>query len=73
MELFDELIDNTKNWLPKDGTVNYYGKVFPFNKADYYLSTFRERIDSLRSRLQMFVLMAKATLSDASDELVGIG
>ncbi len=35
MDLFD--IDSTINLLPKDGTVNYYGKVFNQNEANSYL------------------------------------
>jgi len=37
MELFDN-IDKTKNLLPKDGIVNYYGKVLPRERADDYLA-----------------------------------
>lgn len=37
MKLFEEIIDKSRNWLPKDGTVNYYGKLFNQEKADYYL------------------------------------
>ncbi|WP_028979707.1 alpha-ketoglutarate-dependent dioxygenase AlkB family protein [Sporocytophaga myxococcoides] len=37
MKLFEDIIDKSRNWLPKDGTVNYYGKLFNQEKADYYL------------------------------------
>lgn len=37
MELFENRIDKTKNWLPKNGTVNYYGKLFSRQQADNYL------------------------------------
>ena len=37
MDLFENNIDKTKNWLPKDGTVNYYGKLFNRQQADNYL------------------------------------
>lgn len=37
MNLFENSIDKTKNWLPQDGTVNYYGKLFNQKEADYYL------------------------------------
>ncbi|RAV27788.1 alpha-ketoglutarate-dependent dioxygenase AlkB family protein [Sinomicrobium soli] len=37
MKLFDDSIDRTKNRLPKDGTVNYYGKLFNQKEADNYL------------------------------------
>ncbi|AUP80991.1 alpha-ketoglutarate-dependent dioxygenase AlkB family protein [Flavivirga eckloniae] len=39
MELFDELVDKTRNWLPKDGEVNYYGKIFSMEEADHYFNT----------------------------------
>jgi len=42
MELFD--IDTTMNLLPKDGTVNYYGKVFDQKKANYYLEALLKTI-----------------------------
>ena len=32
MELFQEQIDSTKNWLPYDGTVHYWGKIFNQNR-----------------------------------------
>ena len=38
MNLFGNIIDKTKNWLPKDGTVNYYGKLFSPQEADYFLN-----------------------------------
>lgn len=45
MELFESFIDKTKNWLPQDGTVNYYGKVFSASKSDYYFETLLNTID----------------------------
>ena len=39
----------------------------------YYLSLPRERLAATLKRLQMFVLMSKVTLSDASDALISIG
>lgn len=33
MELFPQLVDSNKNWLDRDGIVNYYGVVFNFRKA----------------------------------------
>lgn len=38
MDLFNQTIDKTKNWLPQDGTVNYYGKLLNQKEADYYLN-----------------------------------
>lgn len=36
IDLFNQEIDNTHNYLPKDGTVNYYGKVLSLQKANGY-------------------------------------
>lgn len=38
MELFGDSIDSTKNLLPKDGIVNYYGKLFSRQEADRYFN-----------------------------------
>src|SRR5690554_695030 len=45
MKLFDNITDKTKNWLPKDGTVNYYGKLFIATEAAYYLDKLLTTID----------------------------
>jgi len=37
MDLFNHSIYGKRNLLPKDGTVNYYGKLLPAQDADYYL------------------------------------
>jgi hypothetical protein len=44
MNLFDDLIDKTKNWLPYDGTVQYYGQVFPVQEANFYYQNLLETI-----------------------------
>jgi alkylated DNA repair dioxygenase AlkB len=36
MTLFDTPSDPYKNWLPRDGTVHYYGKLFNRKEADGY-------------------------------------
>ncbi len=36
MDLFDNSPDETKNLLPKDGTLNYYGKLLPKKDANNY-------------------------------------
>ncbi len=36
MDLFDNSLDETKNILPKDGTVNYYGKLLNKIEANHY-------------------------------------
>lgn len=45
MKLFEDEIDKTKNWLPFDGTVNYYGKLFTPEQADQYLRQLLETIE----------------------------
>jgi alkylated DNA repair dioxygenase AlkB len=45
MDLFNSEIDVTRNLLPKDGTVNYYGKLISREKADYYLEVLLNRIE----------------------------
>jgi alkylated DNA repair dioxygenase AlkB len=45
MDLFNFEIDKTKNWLPYEGTVNYYGKLLTIDKADFYLSKLLETIE----------------------------
>lgn len=39
MDLFNQITDKTKNWLPKDGIVHYYGRLFPVEQATHYLKT----------------------------------
>ncbi|MBL7925712.1 MAG: alpha-ketoglutarate-dependent dioxygenase AlkB [Bacteroidia bacterium] len=45
MDLFNFEIDKTKNWLPQDGTVNYYGKLLNKKEADVYLNSLLETIE----------------------------
>lgn len=44
MDLFNQTIDITKNWLPNDGTVNYYGKLLTREQADFYFNNLLETI-----------------------------
>ncbi|AEW03421.1 DNA methylase [Niastella koreensis] len=37
MDLFNQHTDETINYLPQDGTVNYYGKLLTVKQADHYL------------------------------------
>jgi alkylated DNA repair dioxygenase AlkB len=39
MDLFNQIIDEKRNLLPKDGTVNYYGKLFSQKQSDDYLES----------------------------------
>lgn len=45
MELFKPEIDTEKNWLPKDGIANYYGKIFDQHESDWYLTQMFNTID----------------------------
>ena len=45
MDLFNILINEKTNLLPKDGTVNYYGKVFSQKEADHYLQRLLANVD----------------------------
>lgn len=45
MKLFEDIIDSTRNWLPQDGMVNYYGKLFNQKEADYYYDRLLTTID----------------------------
>ncbi len=44
MNLFEPEIDHSKNWLPYDGTVNYYGYILNKKAADNYLNHLLEDI-----------------------------
>lgn len=45
MDLFTPSLDETHNWLPSDGTVNYYGVVFTKSQADFFLDYLLNRIE----------------------------
>lgn len=45
MELFENNSDKTKNRLPKDGMVNYYGKLLSQPDADYFLEQLLNKIE----------------------------
>ena len=45
MDLFNPTTDKTKNWLPYDGTVLYYGQIFSKKQADHYYQKLMESID----------------------------
>lgn len=45
MKLFNREMDRTKNLLPKDGTVHYYGKLLSHREADEYLETLLNAIE----------------------------
>ncbi|WP_336244660.1 alpha-ketoglutarate-dependent dioxygenase AlkB [Sphingobacterium hungaricum] len=45
MELFEQEYDTAKNWLPYEGEVNYYGKIFSAKEADDYFTKLLEAIE----------------------------
>lgn len=45
MDLFSEQVNENTNLLPKDGIVNYYGKLMPFIKANHYLERLLNTIE----------------------------
>jgi alkylated DNA repair dioxygenase AlkB len=45
MDLFDYKPDASKNWLPYEGTVNYYGKLLNQEVANHYLKALLENIE----------------------------
>jgi len=45
VKLFDDIIDETKNLLPKDGVVNYYGKIIPEELANTIFNNLLENLD----------------------------
>jgi len=45
MDLFDTTPISNKNWLPQDGTVNYYGPILPHDKASFYYNCLLEYIE----------------------------
>ncbi len=45
MDLFNNTLNQTTNLLPKDGTVNYYGKLFSVSDANRYLDCLLNNIE----------------------------
>jgi alkylated DNA repair dioxygenase AlkB len=45
MDLFNQTIDRHTNWLPYEGTVNYYGKLMPQDQANDYLQRLLDTIE----------------------------
>jgi alkylated DNA repair dioxygenase AlkB len=45
MDLFADELGKDRNLLPKDGIVNYYGKVVPGKQADFYFNALLKNIE----------------------------
>ncbi|WP_310993814.1 alpha-ketoglutarate-dependent dioxygenase AlkB family protein [Aequorivita marina] len=54
MKLFDVEIDKNRNLLPRDGVVNYFGKVFSEEDAIGYFETFRNSIQWKNDEVMIF-------------------
>ena len=54
MDLFSAGFDENTNLLPKDGTVNYYGKVFSSHDANHYLQCLLSTIEWKNDEAIMF-------------------
>ena len=51
---FDLFRDSESNLLPKDGTVNYFGKIFSLERSDYYLEKLLNTIEWKNDEAVMF-------------------
>jgi len=54
MDLFTSQIDPQKNWLPKDGIVNYFGPIVKQEEADAYFQKFWDTIAWEQDVVHMF-------------------
>jgi alkylated DNA repair dioxygenase AlkB len=45
MNLFDPILVEPINILPKDGVVNYYGEVIPRDESDYFFNALLDEVD----------------------------
>lgn len=54
MDLFSDITDEKINLLPKDGTVNYYGKLLSSKESTHYLAILLSTIDWKNDEAFMF-------------------
>lgn len=54
MDLFTEQMDPSKNWLPKDGVVNYFGPIIPLEQADDFFKILSDTIPWEADVVHMF-------------------
>src|SRR6187455_1860634 len=54
VDLFNTLPDKSVNLLPKDGEVNYYGRVFLKKDSDSYFTSLMQEIDWQHDQALMF-------------------
>lgn len=60
MDLFTPTKDETKNWLPKDGTVNYYGHILNKEQSDFY---FEQLLKTLEWRNDEAIIFGKKIIT----------
>ncbi len=56
MDLFSNEMDHNHNWLPKDGTVNYYGTIMDFEEANTY---YQQLMDTIAWENDVAVIFGK--------------
>jgi len=54
MKLFDEPYDSSKNLLPQDGSIYYYGKLLGPDQAEFYFKKLLHHIDWQNDQAQIF-------------------
>jgi alkylated DNA repair dioxygenase AlkB len=54
MKLFDDPFDESKNLLPQDGTVNYYGKLLSHEQAEHYFQRLYHHINWQNDKARIF-------------------
>ena len=60
MDLFNPTLDETKNWLPQDGTVNYYGQILNKKQSDFY---FEKLLETLEWRNDEAIIFGKRIIT----------
>jgi len=70
MDLFNIQPDFTRNLLPADGEVNYYGKLFSPEQADYYLQQLLKDIEWKNDQAVIFgkLITTKRKMERYADE-----
>lgn len=59
-DLFNQNIDESRNWLPKDGIVNYYGHILTKEEADFF---YKKLLDSIEWRNDEAVVFGKKIIT----------
>lgn len=54
MDLFNPTVNPSQNLLPKDGTVNYYGRIWEAREADHYFERLLHHIEWVNDQAIIF-------------------